>query len=271
MSGRADYSITDLLRVMQRLRDPDGGCPWDLEQDFSTIVPSTLEECYELVDAIEAGDYPHVAEELGDLLFQVIFYAQMGSEQGLFDFRQIVSTLVEKLVRRHPHVFAGGDIEGRVDSDSSVDEVGQRWEEIKREERAQRAQVSVLADIPAALPALTRAQKVGKRAASVGFDWSDTDAVLNKLDEELGEYRAALSETLMRQEDELGDLLFCCVNLARHNGLDAEAALRRATHKFERRFACMESNLQAQGLSLPEVDAATYNDAWERAKEQLGD
>ena len=179
------YSMDDLLRVMQRLRDPDHGCPWDLKQDFRTIVPSTLEECYELAHAIEQEDFHHVGEELGDVLFQVVFYAQLGAEQGLFDFQQVVDTLVEKLVRRHPHVFADGEIEGVKSGSVSVDEVNVSWEAIKQQERSAREQHGVLADVPVALPALPRAQKLQKRAAGVGFDWHEVDAVLQKLDEEL--------------------------------------------------------------------------------------
>lgn len=269
VQDRPPYQLVDLLRVMDRLRDPEKGCPWDLAQDFDTIVPSTLEECYELVEAIEDGDFPHLAEELGDLLFQVVFYARLGQEQGLFDFLQVVDTLVEKLVRRHPHVFAAGEIEGVVNGESSVIEVGQSWEQIKRQERSAREQHSALADIPRALPALSRAQKVQKRAANVGFDWSEIEAVLDKVREELDEYQQARQETRHRQEEELGDLLFSCVNLARHAGVDAEAALRRATAKFERRFHCMEQNLQARGDAMIDLDEAALDIAWEAAKRTL--
>jgi ATP diphosphatase len=268
----ASYRIEDLLRVMQRLRDPQHGCPWDLQQDFATIVPSTLEEAYELVEAIEHGDFGHVAEELGDLMFQVVFYAQMGQERGLFDFPQIIHTLVDKLVRRHPHVFAGGAIEGVVDGDASVAEVKQSWEAIKREERAARQQHSVLDDIPLALPALSRAQKVQKRAATVGFDWPDLDGVLAKLHEELAELTQAMNtegDTAARKqlvEGELGDLLFSCVNMARRNGIDAEAALRRATSKFEGRFNAVEARLEERGERVEDTPLDVLDQLWEEVK-----
>jgi ATP diphosphatase len=243
-----------------------------LQQDFATIVPSTLEEAYELVEAIEHGDFGHVAEELGDLMFQVVFYAQMGQERGLFDFPQIIHTLVDKLVRRHPHVFAGGAIEGVVDGDASVAEVKQSWEAIKREERAARQQHSVLDDIPLALPALSRAQKVQKRAATVGFDWPDLDGVLAKLHEELAELTQAMNtegDTAARKqlvEGELGDLLFSCVNMARRNGIDAEAALRRATSKFEGRFNAVEARLEERGERVEDTPLDVLDQLWEEVK-----
>jgi ATP diphosphatase len=264
------YSVADLLRVMARLRDPDTGCPWDLRQDFQSIVPSTLEEAYELAAAIEHGDYPHVGEELGDVLFQVVFYARMGEERGLFDFDSVVHTLVEKLVRRHPHVFADGEIEGRATGRTSVESVKRSWEAIKQQERAGRAQAGTLDDIPLALPALTRAQKIQKRAAGVGFDWSEQSGVIDKLREEIAEYEVARQASREAQEDELGDLLFTCVNLARHAGFDAEAALRRATAKFEDRFARMERSLEAVGTTFEQADAALLDAHWEAAKRQPG-
>src|SRR5690606_21448654 len=185
-------TVADLLQVMQRLRDPERGCPWDLKQDFRSIVPSTLEECYELAAAIEHGDYPHVAEELGDVLFQVVFYARLGEEQGLFSFASVVDTLVDKLLRRRPHVCADGRIDGVVDQRVDVAEVKRSWEAIQQSERRSRAQGGVLDDIPIALPALPRAQKLQKRAALVGFDWQEAGAVLVKIDEEIDELRAAV-------------------------------------------------------------------------------
>lgn len=264
------YSVADLLRVMQRLRDPEHGCPWDLRQDFASIVPSTLEECYELASAIEHGDYPHVAEELGDVLFQVVFYARLGEEQGLFSFAGVVHTLVEKLLRRHPHVFAGGRIEGVVGADLDEAQVKANWEAIKREERAARAHGGVLDDVPVALPALPRAQKLQKRAALVGFDWPDTDAVLDKLEEELAELRAALaSGDRAAMAEEVGDLLFTCVNIARHLGQDAESSLRHAAQKFERRFRSMESSAhQAGQTDLAALTAEQLDTLWEAAKQQ---
>lgn len=261
------YTVADLLRVMQRLRDPESGCPWDLKQDFHSIVPSTLEECYELAQAIEHDDYPHVAEELGDVLFQVIFYAQLGQEQALFDFESIVHTLVSKLVRRHPHVFDQGQIEGVVTDRSSVAEVKESWEAIKQREREAKSQGGVMADVPTALPALPRAQKLQKRAARVNFDWPDATSVLDKLQEEVDELRAALAEGAADQvREELGDVLFTCVNLSRHLGLDAEASLRQASSKFEQRFQQMELFAEAENRVLGELDPAALDRLWERAK-----
>ncbi|MFO7550124.1 MAG: nucleoside triphosphate pyrophosphohydrolase [Haliea sp.] len=262
------YTVNDLLRVMQRLRDPEGGCPWDLKQDFRSIVPSTLEECYELAEAIEHGDYPHVAEELGDVLFQVVFYARLGEEQGLFSFPDIVHTLVDKLLRRHPHVFAHGQIEGVVADSVDVAQVKRSWEAIKRDERAARAQGGVLDDVPVALPALPRAQKLQKRAALVGFDWPDAAAVLDKVDEERRELQEAMeagSEAAIA--DEMGDLLFTCVNLSRQLGLDAEAVLRQASAKFEQRFRAMEKSAAAAGAAdLRALTATELEQLWRAAK-----
>ena len=262
------YDVGDLLRVMQRLRDPDSGCPWDLRQDFRSIVPSTLEECYELAEAIEQGDFPHVAEELGDVLFQVVFYARLGEEQGLFSFDTVVQTLVEKLLRRHPHVFAAGEIEGIVDASTDEAAVKASWEAIKREERAARAHHGVLDDVPVALPALPRAQKLQKRAAQVGFDWPQPSAVVDKLQEELDELRAALAaDSRDAVAEEMGDVLFTCVNLARHLGLDAETSLRHASQKFERRFRAMEQAADAAGQGdLAALTAGELETLWQAAK-----
>jgi ATP diphosphatase len=208
-----------------------------------------------------------VAEELGDVLFQVIFYAQLGSERGLFDFDTIVDTLVGKLVRRHPHVFADGDIEGVVADRSSVAEVKESWEAIKQSERHARAQVGALADVPVALPALPRAQKLQKRAARVNFDWPDSSAVLDKLQEEMNELQQAMVAGQCEQvRDELGDVLFTCVNLARHMGLDAEASLRGASSKFEQRFRRMEQFALEENRQLAELDEDQLDALWERAK-----
>ena len=262
------YDIDDLIRVMERLRDPETGCPWDIKQDFKSIVPSTLEECYELAHAIEQEDFHHVGEELGDVLFQVIFYAQLGREQGLFSFAEIVNTLVEKLVRRHPHVFAGGEIEAVVEGSTSVEEVNANWEAIKSAERGAREQHGVLDDVPVALPALPRAQKLQKRAAGVGFDWRDATPVLAKLDEELQELREALvagNPAAIREE--MGDLLFTCVNLSRHLKIDSETALRESSSKFERRFRQMEQLAAAADTPLEALDDAALDALWEQAKD----
>lgn len=262
------YTLEDLLRVMQRLRDPQDGCPWDLAQDFDTIVPSTLEECYELAAAIEAGDMDHLAEELGDVLFQVVFYTQMGQERGLFSFASVVDTLAAKLVRRHPHVFANGELEGRLEEGVSVEQVNNTWELIKQQERTAKSQHGVLADVPVALPALPRAQKVQKRAAQVNFDWNETGQVLDKLEEEIAELRAALAEDDKTAiDEEMGDLLFSMVNLCRHLRLDAESALRGATRKFESRFSEMESLAARANQSLDTLSPAQWDALWLQAKE----
>ena len=264
------YGIDDLLRIMERLRDPQHGCPWDVAQDFRSIVPSTLEECYELAAAIEAEDYPHLADELGDLLFQVVFYSQLGREQGYFDFPGVVHGLSRKLLRRHPHVFADGAIEGVVGERIDSTQVKANWESIKAGERADRAQHGVLDDVPVALPALPRAQKLQKRAARVGFDWPDSDGVVRKLDEELDELRRALAAgDGEAMEEEIGDLLFTLVNLSRHLRLDAESALRRANAKFENRFRAMEALAEAAGDSLEGLDDAALETLWERVKGEV--
>lgn len=267
MDDQQTYSVEDLLRVMQRLRDPETGCPWDICQNFHTIVPSTLEECYELADAIEREDDGEIADELGDVLFQVIFYAQLGREQNLFDFESVVSTLVSKLLRRHPHVFAGGEIEGRVHERSTVVEVKRTWESIKQEERRSKQRDGVLADVPLALPALPRAQKLQKRAARVNFDWSGVSGVLVKLEEELAELREAIeSDSREAVLDEMGDLLFTCVNLARHLDLDAEQSLRQASRKFEQRFQCMEASAAEEGAKLSELNEEQLDRLWQALK-----
>ena len=264
------YNTSDLLRVMERLRDPDTGCPWDVAQTFATIVPSTLEECYELAAAIEHKDYPHVAEELGDVLFQVIFYAQLGAEQKLFSFNDVVHTLVEKLLRRHPHVFKDGDIEGLVIHSTSVEQVANTWEAIKQEERNAKRQTGLLADVPQALPALPRAQKLQKRAATVGFDWDSPVEVLAKLQEELAELQAAVSANSFDSiEDEMGDVLFTCVNLARHLRVDAEASLRRSSTKFETRFKTMEALAEERDSRLEGMNSQSLEALWKEVKQRL--
>lgn len=263
------YTLDDLLRIMQRLRDPDSGCPWDLQQDFRSIVPSTLEECYELAHAIEQDDYAHTAEELGDVLFQVIFYTQLGRERNLFTFESVVDTLAHKLIRRHPHVFAQGQIEGVVVSQVDIDGVKNSWEAIKRAERADKAQNGLLDDVPLALPALPRAQKLQKRAAQANFDWPDVSLVLQKVEEEIAELRQAMqSANRARIQDELGDLLFSCVNLARHLQCDAETSLRGASSKFETRFRTMEEIALARGDDLTQLSEAELDELWCRAKQR---
>ena len=255
---------------MSRLRDRNDGCPWDLAQDFSSIVPHTLEESYELADAIEAGDFQQIKEELGDVLFQVVFYAQLAGEQQQFDFTGVVTTLVEKLLRRHPHVFPQGQLQRRV-AEQSADSrmVKRRWEEIKASERKSKQQNGVLDDVPSALPALTRAAKLQKRASQVGFDWHDIDGVLAQLREEIDELIEARQQYSATEiAEELGDVLFCSVNLARHLKVDPETALRAANRKFENRFRYIEDTLSAQGLSPAQATLQQMDLLWDEAKEK---
>ena len=261
----AQAGIQSLLDIMRRLRDPESGCPWDLKQNFHTIVPFTIEEAYELADAIAAEDFAQIRDELGDVLFQVVFYAQMASEQSLFTFEDVVDGIAEKLRRRHPHVFAatGGQ-------SASAGEVKERWEQIKGEERQQKNQKGTLDDIPKALPALSRSQKLQKRAARVGFDWSEIDAVRGKVDEELGELAEAISEGESAAiESEVGDIFLAMVNLARHLGIDAEAALRHANRRFEKRFRLMETAADRDGSQLSEESLERLEERWEAAKREL--
>lgn len=266
------YTLDDLLYLMQRLRDPEHGCPWDLEQDFASIVPHTLEEAYEVADAIAEQDYPQLSGELGDLLFQVVYYAQLGQEAGHFDWHQVVDGITRKLVRRHPHVFPDGNLRTppgtlRIDAD----QVKRRWEEIKAQERADASaapqQLSLLDDVPSALPALSRAQKLQKRASGAGFDWPDVAPVIAKVAEELDEVRDAIAAgDRQAVAEEVGDLLFCVVNLARHLQVDAETALRDGNGKFERRFRYIETQLAQAGESVDQAGLARLDQLWDEAK-----
>ena len=253
--------IQRLLNIMSRLRDPQGGCPWDREQNFASIAPYTIEEAYEVADAIERGDLGDLKGELGDLLFQVVFHAQLAKEQGAFEFDDVVNAISDKLERRHPHVFGDAQIH-------STQEQNVAWENHKRQERAARNQAaSVLDDVPIGMPALTRAAKLGKRASSVGFDWPEIGGVLDKIEEEIRELREALQS--QRQTDiqaELGDVLFSIANVGRHLHVDLETALRQTNSKFERRFRYVEARLRAQGKS-PEQSTLEEMDAlWGEAK-----
>ena len=250
-------SMSELLALMARLRNPDGGCPWDLQQTFRTIAPYTIEEAYEVVDAIEREDLGALRGELGDLLLQVVFHAQMAKEAGAFDFDDVVAALCDKLVRRHPHVF--GDT-----ASGSIEATAQIWEAEKHKERAARGAHSVLDDIPVALPALARADKIGKRAARVGFDWKDPSGARAKVEEELAEIDEALARGDVEDTaSEIGDLLFACASYARHLGVDPEAALRGSTQRFERRFRFVESRQQAAHGT---VDLETLESWWQQAK-----
>lgn len=257
--------------LMRCLRDADYGCPWDCSQTYQSIVPYTLEEVYEVVDTIERADYPHLKEELGDLLFQVIFYAQLASEDMLFDFDDIVHALVAKLVKRHPHVFPDGTLQsfGRGQGNVTEQDIRQNWENSKQRERDEKGKLGQFADIPASFPALKRAQKLQKRAADIGFDWTHLSGVFDKLLEEYNELREAVNEGEKTAiEDELGDLIFTCVNLARHLGIDAETALRRSSHKFESRFNRMETAMTAEGRRIDLLDEAAREHYWQQAKQQ---
>ena len=277
------YSLPDLLQLMQRLRDPEDGCPWDRKQTFATIVPFTLEEAYEVADTIEREDFPHLKDELGDLLFQVVFYAQMGREQQLFEFEDVVDAIVRKLLRRHPHVFPEGTLESRLPKGTEVteDSIKANWEAIKKAERAEKAAAgiaekapSILNDVPVGLPALSRAEKLQKRAALEGFDWEDIAPVFDKIQEELGEVREVLEQEQdperrkLRLQDEMGDVLFACVNLARFLKVDAEASLRQTNRKFENRFRQIEELVAEQGKQLRDLTLGDLDALWNQVKER---
>jgi len=252
--------IKTLLDIMAALRNPDGGCPWDIEQDFGTIAPYTVEEAYEVADAIERGDMSALRDELGDLLFQAVFHAQLACEKELFDFGDVVAAISEKMIRRHPHVFS--DAARR----TAREQTG-AWEAQKAEERMARGEDSLLSDVPVGLPGLTRAVKLQKRAARVGFDWTDVKDVLAKLQEEAGELTEAVNGGQPSQiEDEFGDLLFVMANLSRHLGVDPEAALRRANAKFTRRFQFIEQALREKGGDPGEASLEEMEDYWRQAK-----
>ena len=257
--------IERLIEIMTRLRDPEGGCPWDVEQDFASIAPHTIEEAYEVADAIERQDMKDLRDELGDLLLQVVFHAQMAREDGLFQFDDVAAAICDKLVRRHPHVFGDLNID-----DAETQTVA--WEDLKANERKAEAggeqATSALAGVTVALPALTRALKLQKRAARVGFDWDGPADVMDKLHEEIGELQAEMMPDAdpARLTDELGDLLFTCVNLARALKIDPETALRHANTKFETRFRRMEAMLAAEGATLEGTTLAEKETRWQRAK-----
>lgn len=263
-------ALQQLLHIMTRLRDPQTGCPWDLEQDFSTIAPYTLEEAHEVADAIARGDMDNLCEELGDLLLQVVFHAQMASEQGLFDFDQVAAGIVDKMIRRHPHVFPDGRLDAETVAIESR-EVMANWDAIKKAEKAGKGEHHhrILDGITSGLPALTRAEKLQRKAGKVGFDWNDPRAVIAKLREELDEIEAELDNgTQAAREEELGDLLFCVVNLARHLDLDSEMALKKANIKFQRRFAHIEDRLAEQGTPFSAASLEQMEALWVEAKQQ---
>ena len=258
-------SVSRLIGIMAALRDPQGGCPWDLEQDFRSIAPYTLEEAYEVADAIERGNLDDLRDELGDLLLQVVFHAQMAREQGAFDFDDVVRGICDKLVRRHPHVFGGEAV-------ASAAEQTEVWERLKAAEKAGRGTAGLLDDVPVSLPSLTRAAKLGRRAARAGFDWPDPSGPRRKIDEELGELDEALSRERPAGEieGEFGDLLFSMVNWARHLGIDPEAALRRSNDKFLRRFRHIEGRLAQDGQDVAQAGLEKLDGLWEDAKAAEG-
>lgn len=253
-------SIDRLLSLMQRLRDPQNGCPWDREQTFATIAPYTIEEAYEVADAIQQQDLPALRGELGDLLFQVVFHAQMAKEAGAFDFDAVVDAICNKMEQRHPHIFGNDKIESAAAQTSA-------WEAHKKRER-DRTGANVLDGVPVALPALTRASKLGKRAAQVGFDWPDVHGALEKLNEETQELQRAIDEQHEQRhiEDEVGDVLFCVTNVCRYLGVDPEEALRKANAKFEHRFGYVERQLKAQGRKPEEATLDEMEALWQEGK-----
>ena len=269
-------NIERLLEIMAALRTRGTGCPWDLEQDFRSIAPFTVEEAYEVADAIERGDLVDLKEELGDLLLQVVFHARMAEEQGAFAFRDVVEAITRKLIRRHPHVF--GDAR-----ELGAEEVKALWDRIKQEEKAERRaarteaghaadpEPKFLGGVPGALPALVRADKLTAKAAKVGFDWPEAGQVVDKIREELAEVEDAMASGDRDEvEDEIGDLLFAVANLARHLSIDPEAALRRTNLKFERRFGAIEAALRSQGRSLEDASLEEMEELWTAAKRSEG-
>lgn len=253
-----------LIAIMEQLRDPVSGCPWDREQTFASISRHTIEEAYEVADAIQRGAMDELKDELGDLLFQVAFYTQMAREQSLFDFADVLESICTKMIRRHPHVFADEEIE-------TADQQSEAWEKHKAEERSGKnsAELSGQLDgVAQALPALVRSTKLQKRAADVGFDWPNIQGPIDKIREELGEVQAEISsaDSHARLEAEIGDLLFSCVNLARHAKVDAETALRRSNQSFETRYRAMESMLSDKGKKMQELELEEMEELWQQAK-----
>ena len=257
--------VTRLLEIMARLRNPELGCPWDREQTFESIAPYTIEEAYEVADAIGRNDHRALVDELGDLLFHVVFHSQMAGEAGLFDFEDVVQAIIDKMIRRHPHVFAGAKVK-------DVHSQSREWEASKAAEREATTTGSTMDRVHAGLPAGLRAYKLQREAARCGFDWHDAAAVLPKLKEELEELEAALAGSGEDADPaaELGDLLFSCINLARHLGIDPEAALRGTNLKFESRFRRMEQLLRDQGGSLEASSLAQLDALWDKAKAEEG-
>ncbi len=266
--------ITELLKVMSLLRDKEHGCSWDLKQTFKSIAPHTLEECYEVIECIEQEDFQHLAEELGDLLFQVVFYAQMANEESLFSFDDICDAITNKLLTRHPHVFPDATIESfGKENNLTPEQVEANWEKIKQEERQKQTSVttpSLLDDIPQALPAVLRSKKLQSRAATGGFDWEDSASVIKKIYEEIEELDEAMqARDQMHIEEEFGDLLFSVVNLSRHLKLNPESSLRSANSKFSQRFKLIESMLREEKLEMKDLTIDELESYWDLAKQKL--
>ncbi len=260
-------SINRLLEIMRALRDPEHGCPWDKEQEFSSIAPYTIEEAYEVADAIERDNMGDLCAELGDLLFQVVYHAQIAEEKGCFSFEDIVTGIIVKLLQRHPHVFGDKQID-------NAKAQSRAWERFKAQERESKSNgkfISVIDGVNLNIPSLSRAQKIQTRAATVGFDWKDAQPVLDKVNEEISEFRRELSDHPDKTKvmEELGDLLFTCVNLARHMDIDAESALRSAIYKFETRFHYIENMLTEQNKRFEDISQEEMDELWEAAKTRL--
>lgn len=256
--------LEKFAEIIAKLRDPNGGCPWDLEQTYQTMPPHILEEAYEVVEAINQDDRKELKEELGDLLMQVVFLSQLAQEEGAFTLDDVIDGITDKIIRRHPHVF------GEIKAENS-DEVLKNWENIKQQERYQKEQFSILDNVPIALPSLLRAAKLQKRCAKVGFDWSELEPTIQKVEEELQEVRDEVSkqpQNTQAIEEEIGDLLFASVNVARHLKLNPEEALRKANLKFERRFRQVEQSILASGRQLEQVSLAEMDLIWDQVKQQ---
>lgn len=264
-----EYSLDDLTYLMSRLRDPETGCPWDIKQSYKSITSSTIEEAYEVVDAIESEDFDHLREELGDLLFQVIFYTQLAKEESRFSFHDVVHGLTAKLVRRHPHVFPDGTLQSQCDSSRDMDDAAIKasWENIKQAERESKGDKGVFDDVPKSLPGLTRASKLQKRAAKLGFDWKESAQVLDKVGEEFGELQEAFeSGDAAHTASELGDLMFSCVNFARHIGRDPDELMRQANQKFQSRFTHVHNRMTESSKSAHSTEELEA--FWCEAKER---
>jgi ATP diphosphatase len=262
-------NLLRLLNIMQKLRDPEEGCPWDIQQTFASIVPYTVEEVYEVADAIDQQDFVQLKDELGDLLLQIVYYAQMAREQNLFDLEDIAASIGDKLVRRHPHIF---DKQNLQESDKDKSWANKNWERIKHQERSKKADTkttSLLNDIPSALPQLIRAKKIQKRVASVGFDWPEVNAVIDKVQEELNELKEVINtdNNQAELEEELGDLLFSVVNLSRHININAEDALRKGNKKFIKRFQHLEEKIQQEDKIISEYSLEELEQFWKQAKQ----